>query len=267
MTKLKTFICSILILCSRTQISGQDISSPKYERASFPSNTDIISLLRDSSSADIFTSGSVDFPIRISTVRKNAKLIIGGSSTQIYYQGGLVAGIIHLLNTNTFYVRTKGKIPDEGVFYYGSKSFTDTLNIEKKIENVLADKFRFKVSDTCDSSEVWKVRKIDTTKFVHYSLEKHGNDLWSGPDESGENYYIIGFPLSFLYKSIENKAKIAVIGDEYDDNWNNRYHFDNIPYALMSDLDGLNKLLEERYGIKFIKTKVLQKLKLIDFED
>ncbi len=268
MIRLKNFIFLALFLNYHSQAKGQqDSMSLEYSKIHDLLNSDMSLLLRDSPAVDIFTSGLGDFPMRVSTVEKSAKSIMGGSGTLIYYQGSLVKGIAFLSNTNMLYVKVKGKVPDEFIYYYNSKNFTDTVNMRQQIRLVLENKYKFSISDIEDTCDVWKVQKIDTTKLVRYNPEKHGMDFGSGPDETGKNLLCIGFPLSFLYRSIEQKAKIVVSGDSFDDNWDNRYHFDNIPYALMSNLGELNKLLEERYGIKFIKTKMLQKLKLIEFEE
>lgn len=267
MFRLRYFTLLALFLGCYTQIKAQDSLALEDEKYRILLKSDISLLLRDSPAVDIFTSELNGFPIRVSKVNKSAKPTMGGNNSQIYYQGELTKGIAFLYNTNMFYTRTKGKIPDESVYYYGSKSVVDTTNVRKKIEDILINQFKFKILDIEDSCNVWKIQKIDTTKLVRYDEKIHGIDFGSGPDDSGKNLSCIGFPLSYLYRAIEPKAKIIIIGDEFDDSWDNRYNFDNIPYALMTDLNALNELLEKRYGIKFIKTKMLQKLKLIEFEE
>jgi hypothetical protein len=229
-------------------------------------------VLRDSHAIDIFNAFNKDgFPIHLSSVSKNARTVRGSNSAQVYYQGELIKGIAFLFNSNILYMRTKGKVPSEFVYYHVSKNFSDTVNIRQQMRIVLENKYRFTVSDIEDSCDVWKVQKIDTTRFVLYNDEKDAEYLGcGGTDDTGTCMTCTGYPLSHVYAFIEYKAKIIVVGDEYDSvfRWGekNRYNF-KIPYTIMTDLDKLNKYLEEHYGIKFIKTKVLQKLKLIEFEN
>jgi hypothetical protein len=272
MSKMQYFSYLILFFACLTQAKAQDsVSALAYPKNRVLFNSDMSLLLRDSDShaVDIYVAPSLQgasVRFRISSVQKGVKHTGGSSGTQIYYQGELLSGIAHLLNTNMLYVKTKGKIPNEHIYYYGARNFLEPNDIQETISTVLMDKYKFRVSDIEDTCEVWKVQKLDTTKFVLFNPEKDEENHGCGPNDAGTGLACIGYPLSFVYSAIEWKVKIIVIGDEYDSDKNHKYNF-NIPYALMSDLDGLNKLLEERYGIKFIKTKVRQKLKLIEFED
>ena len=267
-TKSCLIISTLTLLSFSSKAQVKDGLYLQYQRDSALMFSDMSVLFQDSSAVTIHLSGSADFPIRISSVKKSARLAIGGSNTLVYYQGELAKSIAHLLNTNMLYVRIKGKIPNEYIYYYGAKTFMDTSNIREKVLKILQSKYKFKVSDIQDSCNVWKIQKVDSTKLIYYDPQLHDNTFGAGlMDDNPKMYFSFGFPLSFVCQEVERRTQIITVADSWDDNWNNRYDFDNIPFALMSDLEGLNALLEKRYGIKFIKNRVLQNLKLIEFEE
>jgi hypothetical protein len=266
--KNKLYLVHLLVLCFLGivhEIKCQRMSDEEMRRIL---SSDMSILSRDSSAEDFFLYKIDNIVVRISSVKKKHIRTSGGSNILTFYQGDLLGGIVHVMNTNMLSVRTKGKIPSECIYYYGSKGFADRDNIWQTIVTTLEKKYKFKVLDTEDSCEVWKLQKTNPAKLVKYDPSKFDNLIWAGAMEHDTAMHqIVGFPLSFLCQGIEERIKTIVECDSTDYNRDNIYHFDNIPYALMSDLDGLNKLLEERYGIKFIKTKMLQKLKLIEFEE
>lgn len=268
----KVHFITINLILSFNLCYGQDSLSLQEQRdkallALFAS--DLSTLNRDSSAEYIFSEGINERRIRISSVKESSKTVKGGCcGTRIYYQGHLLKGIAHLLNSDMLYLRTKGKVPNAFVYYYGERSFTDSLDMVQRIRTVLENKYKFKIVDTKEMCEVWQIQKTDTSKLIYYNPLLHDGTLAAGPmDNDSTKYTAFGFPLTFLCKDIEWAAKTIVRAEDGDESWNKTYDFDNIPYAIMGNLEGLNGLLEARYGIKFIKTKVLQDLKLIQFEE
>ncbi len=165
----KTYLFTITLALLGSFCYGQDSLSLQEQRdkallALFTS--DLSTLNRDSSAKNIFSEGINERRIRVSSVKENSRPVKGGCcGTHIYYQGHLLKGIAHLLDSDMLYLRTKGKVPSAFVYYYGERSFTDSFDMVQRIRTVLENKYKFRIVDTKEICEVqWFVKNFKSVK-------------------------------------------------------------------------------------------------------
>lgn len=179
------------------------------------------------------------------------------------YKGPLVNGVAMLVNSSISRVKVLGNIPLKLIYFRGEFTINDVIDTKSLILKTLQYKYKFKIFDIEDTTEVWVLKQLDNTKLQVHSMERDGP---GGSGGLGDPWAATDRPVSEICKIVESVSKIITIDETNDDK-----HY-NIPIILKSLMakerfEELNEFLKANHGLIFLKERRLVKLKLIKFEE
>ncbi len=179
------------------------------------------------------------------------------------YEGPLVNGIAHLIQTPFTRIKVEGDVPKKTIYYKSDLAITDVIDSKSLILKTLQYYYKFKIYEVEDSIDFWVLKQLDNTKLQVHSLERDGPGISA---VVGVFWGAIDMSVSSISTIVEQIVKVATDNETHD---NRHYNIPNIPVALMKKdkFDELNVLLRETHGLEFVKEKRLEKLKLIKFEN
>jgi hypothetical protein len=198
-------------------------------------------------------------------------------------KGKIVSILSCLLDTDYGRFKVKGKIPDKFLDIEldepSYQSIEEMLATQKKQDTIddlgglslvnstialLGKQYSFSIKNVVDTAEVWCLKTIDTSKLRHFIETNNFEDRYAGPTAHDIAWEGHGQEVSYLCRIISGVSQAIVYNET---NIIDLLDFVNppIPYKDMKNFDALNSFLEEYYGLRFIKRRQLEKLRLVEF--
>lgn len=212
-----------------------------------------------------------------------------------WYAGDIPEGIAQLTNTSVARIKMKGTIPNKYIGFWGERfntfipkgrRFIEPKHIESitnenlsavlyktthqenqndpaniMIINALKKAYGFSMTDIEDTTEVWVVKIIDSTRLTTY--ESHAPIHSDGGCGGYPNYSLKNFPIKCYWEALEKFSR-HIVYSETDEN--KKYTIPEFDQKAFYTFDTMNQALEP-IGLRLFKEKRLEKLKLIQFYD